>query len=46
MAKNIVGTVSQVLGAVAGYDPHIVATQSAGQARELLRLFENLAGRR
>ncbi len=36
----------QVLGTVAGHDTLIVATQSAGQARELLRLFEKLAGRR
>ncbi len=36
----------QVLGTIAGHDTLIVATQSAGQARELLRLFENLAGRR
>ncbi len=36
----------QVLGTVAGHDTLIVATQSAGQARELLRLFENLAGQR
>ena len=36
----------QILGTVAGHDTLIVATQSAGQARELLRLFEKLAGRR